>query len=157
MLFSQRERLVLDDSTRSLMNVGQLCGHSCLSICNSLVKHDYNNELSANLDECKVKLVDIGLLFPERHLIRCDLDSHTDNKITNTFATIRHFRYRYWATHLAARPLGDFSTLFGLVSQEFEDRCTWHEDQDSKRAIENLINLCLWKRGLLENVWDSCP
>lgn len=32
MLFSHSERLVLDDSTSSVIKVGQLCGHSCLRI-----------------------------------------------------------------------------------------------------------------------------
>ena len=32
MLFSQTERLVWHDETISLINVGQLCGHSCLRI-----------------------------------------------------------------------------------------------------------------------------
>ena len=33
MLFSHNERFDFDDSTSSGMNVGQLWGHSCLSIC----------------------------------------------------------------------------------------------------------------------------
>ncbi len=33
MLFSHKGSEVLDDATISVMNVGQLCGHSCFKIC----------------------------------------------------------------------------------------------------------------------------
>jgi hypothetical protein len=53
MLFSQRARFVLQDSTSSGMNVGQLCGHSCFKICKRGGERDATSGSKlTNLDQC---------------------------------------------------------------------------------------------------------
>ena len=63
MLFSHRERFVLQDSTSSGMNVGQLCGHSCFKICIHGGERDAMSEDKlTNLDQRQVKLIDVRFL-----------------------------------------------------------------------------------------------
>jgi len=37
------------------------------------------------LNESKIEFVDIRLLFPESHLVRCNLHCDADNKVPNTY------------------------------------------------------------------------
>ena len=85
MLFSHRAKFVLQDSTSSGMNVGQLCGHSCFKICGHYGERDAMLESKAtNLDQRQVKFIDVGLLSTHSCFVRSNLDSDADDKVADT-------------------------------------------------------------------------
>jgi len=78
MLFSQIERLVWQDEIISLMNVGQLCGHSCFRIetrtklslfrnARSLLSFSSDLEFSSMKLTTKFRIPDIVRFRENRH------------------------------------------------------------------------------------------
>lgn len=85
MLFSQRAKFVLHDSTSSGMNVGQLCGHSCFKICGRRGERDATQvEKETNLDQRQVELVDVGFFSAQSCFVRRDFDGDANDKIAYT-------------------------------------------------------------------------
>jgi len=85
MLFSHRARFVLQDSTSSGMNVGQLCGHSCFKICGHGGERDATSENKVtNLDQRQVKFIDVGFLSAHSCFVRSNLNSDANDKVTDT-------------------------------------------------------------------------
>lgn len=72
-LFSQMERLVRHDETISLMNVGQLWGHSCLRIdtktrLSLLINIRFDLRLSSDVEAWMMKLT-TKLRMPANHSV----------------------------------------------------------------------------------------
>ena len=85
MLFSQRAKFVLHDSTSSGMKVGQLCGHSCFKICGWRSERDATKvRKKTNLDQRQVELVDVCFLSAQSYFVRRDFDGDANDKIAYT-------------------------------------------------------------------------
>jgi hypothetical protein len=87
MLFSHREREVFEDATISGMKVGQLCGHSCLRICNRGSGKETEGSLRAvhlNKDEIELLEVDFIELVPPRRVVPRLFDDSGNDEIPNT-------------------------------------------------------------------------
>ena len=131
MLFSHKDREVLDDATISVMNVGQLCGHSCFKICGGndqpVVEPESNLMYATNLNQQKIELVQIDLLPPHTLLIRSYAQSCGDNEVSDACIVYQMWQVRAarnQETHLAADPLGRPSILFGRASPGYSTLST---------------------------------
>ncbi len=87
MLFSHRKREVLEDATISGMKVGQLCGHSCLRICDrGLGKEKGSNFRAVHLNKDEIELLEVDFieLVPPRRVVPRLLDDSSNDKVPNT-------------------------------------------------------------------------